>query len=329
MANHSTSLPSVSPPSRDAAEMAPADGNGPVPVTEGSAPGGAPLPRPGARTSVVNAMSVDVEDYFQVSAFAGNISRDDWDSLPHRVEQNTDKVLQIFADEGAKSTFFTLGWVAERYPALIRRIVEQGHELASHGYAHHRVTDHTPDQFREDIGRTKKILEDTGGVGVVGFRAASFSIDERTPWAHDVLAEEGYKYSSSIYPVQHDHYGMPDAPRFRHLRGEAGDGLMEFPVTTVHVRGRNLPCGGGGYFRLLPYAAFRWAIARVNRRDGEPSIFYFHPWEVDPGQPRQPGISAKTRFRHYVNLARMEPRLRAMLRDFAWDRMDRVYAVER
>ena len=274
---------------------------------------------------VVNAMTVDVEDYFQVSAFADRISRDDWERFDCRVERNTDAVLAMFADHGTSATFFTLGWVAERYPALIRRIVESGHELASHGLAHFRVYEQSPDQFRDDVRRTKRLLEDTGGVAVSGYRAASFSIGHHTPWAFEVLAEEGHTYSSSVYPIRHDHYGVPDAPRFTY-RPERGCGLHEVPITTVNLLGRNLPSGGGGYFRLLPYAVSRWAIRRVNREDGRPAIFYFHPWEIDPDQPRLGGVSAKTRFRHYTNLSKMETRLRTALSEFAWDRMDRVFA---
>lgn len=273
---------------------------------------------------IVNAMSVDVEDYFQVSAFANHVRRGDWPSLPSRVERNTEKVMAIFADAGVKSTFFTLGWVAERHKPLIRRIVAEGHELASHGFAHFRASDQTREEFRADVRRTKAILEDIGGVTVQGYRAASFSIGAANLWALEVLAEEGYRYSSSIYPVRHDHYGMPDAPRFKHRpMGEAG--VIEIPISTLRLGGRNLPVGGGGYFRLAPYAAFRWALAKLNRDDRQPAIFYFHPWEVDPEQPRPEGLPAKTRFRHYVNLSRMEHRLAAMLNDFAWDRVDRVF----
>ena len=278
-------------------------------------------------TAITNAMTVDVEDYFQVSAFAGHISRDDWDRLPCRVELNTNRVLDLFAEGGAKATFFTLGWVAERYPQIVRRIVEEGHEVASHGMAHFRVGDQNPAEFMEDISRTKKILEDVSGEAVRGYRAASFSIGPETLWAHETLAEAGYVYSSSIYPVRHDHYGMPDAPRFPYQAVDGETGLRELPMTTVRKLNRNLPCAGGGYFRLLPYRYFRWAISSVNRDDGQPSIFYFHPWEVDPDQPRQTGISSKTRFRHYVNLHRMAPRLKRMLKDFSWDRMDRVFGV--
>ena len=273
---------------------------------------------------IVNAMSVDVEDYFQVSAFANHVRRDDWSNLPSRVERNTEKVMALFADANVKATFFTLGWVAERHKPLIRRIVGEGHELASHGFAHFRANDQTRDEFRADVRRTKAILEDIGGVAVRGYRAASFSIGAANLWALEVLAEEGYGYSSSIYPVRHDHYGMPDAPRFKHRPvGEAG--VIEIPISTLRLAGRNLPVGGGGYFRLAPYPAFRWALARLNREDRQPAIFYFHPWEVDPEQPRPDGLPAKTRFRHYVNLGRMEGRLAAMLNDFAWDRVDRVF----
>jgi polysaccharide deacetylase family protein (PEP-CTERM system associated) len=273
---------------------------------------------------IVNAMSVDVEDYFQVSAFAQHIDRRDWAALPSRVERNTDKVMALFANAGVKATFFTLGWVAERHPALIRRIVDGGHELASHGFAHFRATDQTPEEFRADVRRTKRLLEDASGVAVSGYRAASFSIGAKNLWALEVLAEEGYRYSSSIYPVRHDHYGMPEAPRFAH-RPVGPRGVLELPISTVRLAGRNLPVGGGGYFRLAPYAAFRWALRRLNRDDGMPAVFYFHPWEVDPEQPRPEGLSAKTRFRHYVNLGRMERRLGTMLADFAWDRIDRVF----
>ena len=285
----------------------------------------APTTTTASGAGIVNAMSVDVEDYFQVSAFANRVSRDDWDSFDCRVERNTDRVLAMFADHGARATFFTLGWVAERYPALVRRIVEQGHELASHGHAHFRVYEQTPEAFRSDVRRTKALLEDVGGVAVNGYRAASFSIGGRTPWAFEVLAEEGHTYSSSVYPIRHDHYGVPDAPRFTY-RPDDGCALREIPITTVTAFGRNLPSGGGGYFRLLPYAFSRWAIRRVNRNDARSTIFYFHPWEIDPEQPRFSDIGARTRFRHYTNLSTMEARLRRALTDFSWDRMDRVFA---
>lgn len=275
---------------------------------------------------ITNAMTVDVEDYFQVSAFADRVDRTDWAGISCRVERNTEAVLQIFSDKGISATFFTLGWVAERYPMLIRRIVESGHELASHGFAHFRIYEQKPEQFRDDVKRTKCLLEDTGGQEIVGYRAASFSLNSDTLWAADILAEEGYRYSSSVYPIHHDHYGMPEAPRFP-FRHESGGRLLELPISTVRVLGHNLPCGGGGYFRLLPYELFRLALRRVNTKDREPCIFYFHPWEIDAEQPRIDNLPLKTRFRHYTNLARMERRLRALLSDFSWGRLDHVHEL--
>jgi polysaccharide deacetylase family protein (PEP-CTERM system associated) len=270
-----------------------------------------------------NAMTCDVEDYFQVQAFAGHIKREDWNRLAPRVERNTGRVLDLFARYRVKATFFTLGWIAERNKGLIRRIVQEGHELASHGMEHRPVYSQTPEEFRADVRRTKAILEDLGGVKVNGYRAASFSITKQTFWAFDVLAEEGYRYSSSVYPVRHDLYGIPDAPRFA-FKPTAGP-LMEVPMSTVAMFGLNLPCSGGGFFRLLPYADSRWGFRQVNRRDRQPAIFYFHPWEVDPAQPRQRTAPLKSRFRHYLNLDKMEGRLERLLRDLAWDRMDRIY----
>jgi polysaccharide deacetylase family protein (PEP-CTERM system associated) len=268
-------------------------------------------------------MTVDVEDWFQVQAFAGVIDRADWDSLPCRVERNTDAVLALFAEHRVKATFFTLGWVAERYPALIRRIVAGGHELASHGVAHFRADEQAPEVFRADVRRARQILEDAGGSAVTGYRAASFSIGHRNPWSFEILAEEGYLYSSSVYPVRHDIYGMPDAPRFPY-HPVANSRFREFPITTAHVAGRNWPCGGGGYFRLLPYAVSRAALRFVENRERRPFVFYFHPWEIDPAQPRQHRAPLKSRLRHYTNLARMEDKLRRVLSEFAWDRMDAV-----
>lgn len=276
------------------------------------------------KKTIRNAFTVDVEDYFQVSALAPYISRQQWDSIPCRIERNVERILDLLSEQGAHATFFTLGWIAERYPVLVRRIVEQGHELASHGYGHLRASEQTPDNFREDISRSKKLLEDISGKIVQGYRAPSFSISANNLWALDLLQDAGYRYSSSIYPIQHDHYGMPEAPRFAFRpRGESG--LLELPVTTVNVFGRNFPAGGGGYFRMLPYPMSRWCLNRVNQQDTQPCMFYFHPWEIDPEQPRQPGINFKTRFRHYVNLSRMEGKIRALLRDFEWDRVDRVF----
>ena len=271
-----------------------------------------------------NAMSVDVEDYFQVSAFAPHIRREAWEAWPCRVERNVDVILDLLDEAGAKATFFTLGWIAERYPGVVRRIVEAGHELASHGYGHQRAGELEPAAFRDDVTRAKQLLEDIGGVAVKGYRAPSFSIDRRNWWAIDELARAGYVYSSSIYPVRHDHYGMPDAPRFAHYP-QGTTGILELPPTTLPLFGRNWPAGGGGWFRLLPYGVSRWMLARVNAAEEAPCMFYFHPWELDPDQPRLQGLSAKTRFRHYVNLTRMPTRLKRLLSDFAWDRVDRVF----
>jgi len=268
-------------------------------------------------------MTVDVEDWFQVSVFEGHISRDDWDTLESRVQLNTDRLLALFAERGVKATFFVLGWVAERYPALLRRIVDAGHEVGSHGFSHVRATQQTPAAFLEDVTRTKALLEDTCATPVRGYRAASFSIGRDNLWALDTIREAGYLYSSSIYPVRHDLYGMPEAPRFAFRCPRTG--LLEVPISTLPILGRNLPCGGGGYFRLLPYAYFRWALARVNQREGRSAVFYTHPWEIDPGQPRQSGLALKSRFRHYTNLGRTEARLARLLGDFSWGRMDEIF----
>jgi polysaccharide deacetylase family protein (PEP-CTERM system associated) len=280
-----------------------------------------------ARGTIRNAMTVDIEDYFQVQALARVVDRRDWAALPSRVERNTNRVLDLFAEHGMKATFFTLGWIAERHPQLLRRIIREGHEPASHGWAHFRADEHSPEAFRADIRRTKATLEDIGGVAVAGYRAASFSIGRRNQWAFAILAEEGYAYSSSVYPVRHDLYGMPEAPRFP-FRPMAGHGFREFPVTSLRRLGRNWPCGGGGWFRLLPYAVSAAALRAVHGDDGRACIFYFHPWEIDPEQPMQSGLALKSRFRHYTNLARMEGKLQRLLGDFAWDRMDRVLDAE-
>lgn len=272
--------------------------------------------------AITNALTIDVEDYFQVSAFRPYIRRDEWDTRECRVERNVQCILQVLAEREVKATFFTLGWVAERYPQLVRDLVAQGHELASHGYGHQRASDLSREQFAQDVGRTKKMLEDLSGLPVQGYRAPSFSIGTGNLWAFDLLSEAGYRYSSSIYPIQHDHYGMPESPRFAY---RVGTGLLEVPVTTVRLFNRNLPSSGGGYFRLLPYALSRWMIGKVNRDDQEPAILYFHPWEFDPDQPRIPGLDAKTRFRHYVNISRTEGRLRRLLQDFRWGRMDHIF----
>ncbi len=275
-----------------------------------------------------NALSVDVEDWFQVGAFETVIDRKDWDSLECRVERNTDAVLALFDDAGIKGTFFTLGWVADRYPALMRRIIDAGHEIASHGYAHERVFTLTPAQFAADIERTRKLIEDTSGASVTGYRAPSFSIDQRTPWAHEILAEQGYTYSSSVAPVKHDHYGWADAPRFA-FRPVAGSDFLEVPVTTAQIGSKRLAAGGGGFFRLLPYAFSKWAIRQVNEDAQRPAIIYFHPWEIDPDQPRVANAPIKSKLRHYTKLDVMAEKLRRLPQDFQWERLDAVVAREK
>ncbi|MCH9639883.1 MAG: DUF3473 domain-containing protein [Betaproteobacteria bacterium] len=273
---------------------------------------------------IQNAMTIDVEDYFQVSAFAPYIPRETWDAIPCRVENNIDRILALLDEQQIKATFFTLGWIAQRYPSMIKRMAQNGHEIASHGWGHARVTDLDAAEFREDITRSKALLEDISGQSVIGYRAPSFSINSQNLWALDCLEEAGYRYSSSIYPVHHDHYGMPNAPRFAFYPGK-NDGLLEVPVTTVRLYGRNYPAGGGGYFRFWPYLISKWFLQRLNRIEQRPAIFYFHPWEIDVAQPRQTGISAKTRFRHYLNLHRMEGRIKALTHDFKWGRMDNIF----
>lgn len=273
--------------------------------------------------AITNALTIDVEDYFQVSALAQHIPRAEWNQRECRVERNVDRILEMLDRHRAKATFFTLGWIAERYPGIVRRIVDAGHELASHGYGHERASDQSEQAFFADVQLAKLLLEDLSGVGVNGYRAPSFSIGAANPWAFDCLERAGYRYSSSVYPISHDHYGMPDAPRFAHqVRG-----LTEVPPTTLRMFDRNWPASGGGYFRLLPYAVSRWMLRMVNHKDRSPAVFYFHPWEIDPDQPRVPGVSAKTHFRHYVNLRHMEAKLTRLLGDFRWDRMDRVFTA--
>ncbi len=266
------------------------------------------------------AMTVDVEDWFQVQAYAGAIARSEWDDLPRRVEPATRRLLDLLEAAGAQATFFTLGWVAERHPGLIRHIVAGGHELASHGYGHALVDTLGEAGFRADVGRARRLLEDIGGVAVRGYRAPTFSMGPRTPWAWDVLAEAGHVYSSSIYPVRHDLYGEPGAPRRPHRRA----GMWEVPMTTLTLLGRRLPVAGGGWFRLVPYPLFRSALRRVGR-SGETSLFYIHPWEIDPGQPRVASARLSSRLRHRVNLSATEARLARLLGDFVWNRMDRVF----
>jgi polysaccharide deacetylase family protein (PEP-CTERM system associated) len=274
---------------------------------------------------VVNALSVDVEDWFQVGAFENTIAREDWDGLEHRVEANTDKVLALFDAGGVKATFFTLGWVAERYPALIRRIAEAGHEIASHGWDHARVFTLDAEQFRADLARAKAVLEGASGTPVTGYRAPSFSIDRRTPWAHEVLAEEGYSYSSSVAPVKHDHYGWHDAPRGAFWPVPGAD-LIEIPITLARFLGREVATGGG-FFRLLPGEVTYRAVRAANDA-ARPAIFYFHPWEIDPDQPRVQDAPFKSKLRHYSRLGAMAGKLGTLIAGHQWGRMDEVAARE-
>ena len=271
--------------------------------------------------AIVNGLSVDVEDWFQVGAFESVIERDDWSSLIDRVERNVREILDMFDAAEVKATFFALGWVAKRHGGLMREIVSRGHELASHGWDHGRVFRMDRQSFAEDISRARKVLEDAAGVPILGYRAPSFSIDRRTPWAFMELAEQGYLYSSSVAPVSHDHYGWAEAPRFA-FHPIPGVSLVELPVTTAMFAGKRLAAGGGGFFRVIPYSFTRWAIRQVNRTNARPAIFYFHPWEIDPGQPRVAGAPLKSRLRHYTNLDRMAAKLRQLVGEFAWGRMD-------
>lgn len=276
-------------------------------------------------SAITNAMTVDVEDYFHVSAFAGQVEMKDWGQrFPLRVEQSTQKTLELFAKHNTKATFFILGWVAEQCPNLIKAIAEQGHEIACHGFAHQRATEQDRATFRQDVARCKDFLEDLTGQPVVGYRAPSFSFDERNEWAFEVIQELGFKYSSSTYPVKHDLYGVPDWPRFKHQRPE---GITEIPIPTTYIYGRSVPIGGGGYFRLYPYSISRRLIARFLRQEQQPYSFYFHPWELDPQQPRMENASLKSRFRHYLNLNKMESRLEQLLIDFDWSTMKEAYQL--
>ncbi len=269
-----------------------------------------------------NAMTIDVEDYFQVSAFENLVNRESWDAISPRVEKNTHILLDKFAEHDTKATFFTLGWVADKFPQLVREIVSQGHELASHGTHHQRASDQDRQTFKSDVGDAKRLLEDISGVEVVGYRAPSFSFTKQNEWVYDVLAEEGYKYSSSVYPVAHDHYGIPDAPRFKY---STPSGVVEIPLSTLPLFGKNIPISGGGYFRLYPYIVTRWAISKFTISEKQPYIFYLHPWEMDPSQPRMTEASLKSRFRHYLNLNKVDKRLTGLLQDFEWSSMADIY----
>ncbi|WP_295957135.1 XrtA system polysaccharide deacetylase [Rhodoferax sp.] len=274
--------------------------------------------------NIINAFTIDVEDYFQVSAFSPYIERGDWDSRECRIEANIDKILQMLDISGTKATFFTLGWIAERYPQMVKKIVQEGHELASHGYGHERASDLSKKDFFSDVQSAKNLLEDISGIQIKGYRAPSFSINQGNLWAYDSLLAAGYKYSSSIYPIKHDHYGMPDTPRFSY---SVRDGLIEIPITTIRLYGKNFPSSGGGYFRLLPYFLTKLMISKVLSSDQQAAMFYFHPWEIDIDQPRISGVNMKTKFRHYVNISRMERKLGKLLEDFSWDRVDRVFSI--
>jgi len=267
-------------------------------------------------------MTCDVEDYFQVSAFEDYFDRAKWTSIECRISKNIDLILQMFSDSGAKGTFFVLGWFAEHFPHVIKRIAAEGNEIASHGMDHTRVWQQTRSEFLEDVHESRMRLEDVAGVPVAGYRAPSWSIDERTPWAHDVLAEAGYEYSSSVYPINHDHYGSAKAPTTPY-RVQSSN-ILEIPPSTVQFFGRNLAAAGGGFFRLYPLTVSRWLIDRVCSSES-PYIFYFHPWEVDPDQPRVNAAPMKSRFRHYLNLKKFERRLHNLLESYQWDRMDRIF----
>lgn len=273
--------------------------------------------------ALTNAFSIDVEDWFQVSAFAPYIDASRWHELPCRVERNVELLLGLLGEADVRATFFTLGWIASRYPRVVREIVDAGHELASHGYSHQRASEQSPAQFRADLLRAREVLEQSAGTRVSGYRAPSFSIGPGNAWAHDVIVETGHRYSSSVFPVSHDHYGVPDAPRFAH---RLANGLVEIPPATIRWGGRNWAIGGGGWFRLLPYRVSSWGLRRINSVDLNPAVVYYHPWEFDAGQPRVKGASARARFRHYVNIGRTEHRIRRLLREFRWGRIDEVFA---
>jgi polysaccharide deacetylase family protein (PEP-CTERM system associated) len=287
--------------------------------------GGLRVNREGAaRRETLNAFTVDVEDYFQVAALASAIDRGSWPKRESRVERNTSVLLELLSEHGIRGTFFVLGWIAERHSSLIRRIAAEGHEIACHGFSHQLIYTQTPDEFREETARSKRMLEDLAGTAVAGYRAASFSITRRSMWALDVLIELGFEYDSSIFPIRHDRYGMPGAdPHPAVLAAPSGRTLIEFPMSVARFAGVAVPVSGGGYFRLLPYAVTRAGLRQINGRFGRPFTFYLHPWEIDPGQPRIP-VGWFSRFRHYTNLHRCEPRLRRLLGEFRFGGMREV-----
>lgn len=274
---------------------------------------------------IQNALTIDVEDYFQVAALAEAVDRDDWSSMEYRVEANTDRLLALFDEHQTKATFFTLGWVAERSPALIRRIRDAGHEIASHGYSHQLIYTQTPEVFREETRKSKTVLEDITGNAVTGYRAASYSITSKSRWALDILCEEGFTWDSSIFPVHHDRYGMPGTPHEPYLLQTPNGGtLTEFPLSTCPIGQYRLPIAGGGYFRLFPYGLSRWGLGKINKA-GQPFIFYLHPWEIDTEQPRLK-VKALSRFRHYNNLGKCMGRLERLLGDFRFGSVSDVLA---
>ena len=275
---------------------------------------------------VVNAMTIDVEDYFHVSAFQDNVARSDWDRMESRVVRNTEQLLDIFDSHGVRATFFVLGWVADKYPTLVKRIAAAGHEVASHGHGHRLIYEQTPEQFREDLRRSRDSIASAAGISVQGYRAPSFSITPRSLWALDIIREEGFVYDASVFPIRHDRYGLPGSPRHFYTMDRSGGTLWECPGSTVRFGGVNLPVGGGGYFRLLPYWWTKWGISRVNGAEGRAAVFYLHPWEIDPDQPRLPG-SALSRYRHYTNLDRTESRLRRLLTDFQFAPLGELLGV--
>jgi polysaccharide deacetylase family protein (PEP-CTERM system associated) len=283
---------------------------------------------PSRPSRIVNAMSIDVEDYFHVSVFDGIVPRSSWDRMESRVRANTEWLLDLFDEHAVRSTFFVLGWVGERQPALVKEIAERGHEVASHGYAHRLIYDQTPAAFRDDIRWAKHLLEDACGRRVIGYRAPSYSITPRSLWALDILLEEGYEYDSSIFPIRHDRYGIPISDRRPYRINRKKGSLLEVPGSTTRVGPMNLAIAGGGYFRLLPYWWTKWGISRVNQLEGRAAVFYLHPWEIDPDQPRLPATRLG-RFRHYWNLKDTQHRLRKLLIDFSFDRVDTVFADAR
>jgi polysaccharide deacetylase family protein (PEP-CTERM system associated) len=270
----------------------------------------------------LNAMTVDVEDYFQVSAFEDVINKSSWDSQQLRVGKNTHRLLDLFGEHDVKSTFFTLGWVARRCPDVIKRIVDEGHELASHGLEHQRATTMSREAFEKDVYESKAILEDTSGQPIKGYRAPSFSVNDTNTWVYEVLAEQGFVYSSSTYPIEHDLYGVPEWPRFKYERKE---GIIEVPIPTLRKKGANVGIGGGGFYRLYPYWLSRKRIVEFMKAESAPYSFYFHPWEVDPDQPYIKDAKWRSKFRHYVNLSRMEAKIEKLLKDFKWGSMYDAY----